>query len=76
MVLQYQGQEIDLSKPFHRLTPLAAIKKFAPNYTDEELNNPGSSSAPSLSASAVRSRLTPAWALCRWRFLKKPLKLS
>ena len=40
MVLQYQGQEIDLSKPFHRLTPLAAIKKFAPNYTDEELNNP------------------------------------
>ena len=40
MVLQYQGHEIDLSKPFHRLTPLAAIKKFAPNYTDEELNNP------------------------------------
>ena len=40
MVLQYQGQEINLSKPFHRLTPLAAIKKFAPNYTDEELNNP------------------------------------
>lgn len=39
-VLQYQGQTIDLSKPFHRLTPLAAIKKFAPNYTDEQLNDP------------------------------------
>ncbi len=39
-VLQYQGHTIDLSKPFHRLTPLQAIKKFAPDYTDEELNNP------------------------------------
>ena len=38
-VLQYQGHTIDLSKPFHRLTPLQAIKKFAPDYTDEELNN-------------------------------------
>lgn len=39
-VLQYQGREIDLSKPFHRLTPLEAIKKYAPNYTDEALADP------------------------------------
>ena len=38
-VLTYQGQTIDLEKPFHRLTPLAAIKKFCPNYTDEQLND-------------------------------------
>ncbi len=36
-ILNYQGQTIDLSKPFHRLTPLAAIKKYAPHYTDEQL---------------------------------------
>ncbi len=36
-VLTYQGQTIDLSKPFHRLTPLQAIKKFAPDYTDAQL---------------------------------------
>ncbi|MDO5530524.1 lysine--tRNA ligase [Sutterella sp.] len=38
-VLNYQGHEIDLSKPFHRLTPLEAIRKFAPQYTDEQLND-------------------------------------
>ena len=39
MVLNYQGHTIDLSKPFHRLTPIAAIKKYAPGYTDEQLND-------------------------------------
>ena len=39
-VINYQGTEIDLSKPFDRLTPIEAVKKFCPNYTDEELNNP------------------------------------
>ncbi|MGO4328336.1 MULTISPECIES: lysine--tRNA ligase [unclassified Cupriavidus] len=33
----YQGRELDLSKPFHRLTICQAIQKFAPQYTDAQL---------------------------------------
>ncbi len=35
--IEYQGRELDLSKPFHRLTITGAIQKYAPNYTDEQL---------------------------------------
>ena len=38
-VLTYQGRELDLSKPFHRLTIVGAINKFAPQYTNEQLND-------------------------------------
>ena len=37
--LNYQGQVIDLEKPFDKLTPIQAIKKYAPGYTDEQLND-------------------------------------
>jgi lysyl-tRNA synthetase class 2 len=37
--VQYQGREVDLSRPFERLTILQAIKKYAPQYTDEQLND-------------------------------------
>ncbi|WP_206951893.1 lysine--tRNA ligase [Trinickia acidisoli] len=33
----YQGRELDLSKPFHRLTITQAIRKYAPDYTDAQL---------------------------------------
>ncbi|MCF0252815.1 MAG: lysine--tRNA ligase [Duodenibacillus sp.] len=36
-VLTYQGQTIDLSKPFDRLTPEQAIMKHAPGYTAGQL---------------------------------------
>lgn len=36
-VLTYQERELDLSKPFHRLTICQAIQKFAPQYTDAQL---------------------------------------
>ena len=36
-VVQYQGRELDLSKPFERLTIVGAINKYAPQYTDEQL---------------------------------------
>lgn len=36
-VLQYQGMEIDLSKPFARMTTVEAIKAHAPHYTDAQL---------------------------------------
>ena len=39
-VLNYQGTEIDLSKPFERLTPVQAVKKFFPDYTDSQLADP------------------------------------
>ena len=39
MVLNYQGTEIDLSKPFARLTPEQAIMKYAPQYTPENLTD-------------------------------------
>lgn len=37
--LTYQGRELDLSKPFQRLTMLEAIKKYAPQYSDEQLHD-------------------------------------
>jgi lysyl-tRNA synthetase class 2 len=37
--LTYQGRELDLSKPFHRLTIVGAINKFAPQYTNEQLHD-------------------------------------
>jgi lysyl-tRNA synthetase class 2 len=38
-VLSYQGRELDLSKPFHRLTIVEAINKYAPHYTNEQLHD-------------------------------------
>lgn len=37
--LTYQGRELDLSKPFQRLTMIEAINKYAPQYTDEQLHD-------------------------------------
>jgi lysyl-tRNA synthetase class 2 len=37
--ITYQGRELDLSKPFHRLTINQAIQKFAPQYTDGQLSD-------------------------------------
>ncbi len=38
-VLTYDGKEVDLSKPFDRLTIVEAIHKYAPGYTDEQLTD-------------------------------------
>jgi len=38
--ITYQGRELDLSKPFHRLTITQAIRKYAPDYTDAQLADP------------------------------------
>ena len=38
-VLSYGGRELDLSKPFQRLTIVQAINKYAPGYTAEQLND-------------------------------------
>ena len=37
--IMYQGRELDLAKPFHRLTICEAIKKYAPDYTDAQLTD-------------------------------------
>jgi lysyl-tRNA synthetase, class II len=37
--LTYQGRELDLSKPFERLTIVGAINKYAPHYTNEQLHD-------------------------------------
>ncbi|HJV74158.1 MAG TPA: amino acid--tRNA ligase-related protein, partial [Noviherbaspirillum sp.] len=34
-----QGRELDLSKPFERLTIVGAINKYAPKYTNEQLHD-------------------------------------
>ena len=36
----YQGRELDFSKPFERLTPIQAIRKYHPDLTDRELARP------------------------------------
>ncbi|MGL4767587.1 MAG: lysine--tRNA ligase [Formosimonas sp.] len=38
-VLQYQGRELDLSKPFDRLTIVGAIEKYAPQYIGTALGD-------------------------------------
>ncbi|MDB5792892.1 MAG: lysS [Massilia sp.] len=38
-VLTYGGRELDLSKPFQRLTIVDAINKYAPGYTPEQLDD-------------------------------------
>ncbi len=38
-VLSYDGKEVDLSKPFERLTIVGAIQKYAPEYTLAQLND-------------------------------------
>ncbi|NEX61776.1 lysine--tRNA ligase [Noviherbaspirillum galbum] len=40
-VLSYQGRDLDLSKPFHRMTIVQAINKYAPHYTGEQLQDAG-----------------------------------
>ncbi len=38
-VINYIGKEVDLSKPFERLTIVGAIQKYAPQYSMEQLND-------------------------------------
>jgi len=37
----YQGRELDLSRPFDRLTMVEAVKKYCPQYTDAQLTDAG-----------------------------------
>jgi len=37
--ISYQGAELDLGQPFHRLTMVQAIQKYHPQFTDAQLNN-------------------------------------
>jgi lysyl-tRNA synthetase class 2 len=37
--LTYGGRALDLSKPFHRMTIVEAINKYAPHYTQEQLHD-------------------------------------
>jgi lysyl-tRNA synthetase class 2 len=36
-LISYQGKELDLAKPFHRLTMVQAIQKYHPQFTDGQL---------------------------------------
>jgi lysyl-tRNA synthetase class 2 len=38
-LVHYQGYDIDFGKPFDHLTPLEAIRKYAPQYTDEQIHS-------------------------------------
>ncbi|MBI5918642.1 MAG: lysine--tRNA ligase [Nitrosomonadales bacterium] len=38
-VISYQGKELDLGQPFHRLTINQAIQKYHPQFSDEQLND-------------------------------------
>ena len=37
--ISYQGKELDLGQPFHRLTMVQAIQKYHPQFTDVQLGN-------------------------------------
>ncbi len=36
-LISYQGKQLDLGKPFHRLTMVQAIQKYHPQFTDAQL---------------------------------------
>ena len=38
-LIAYQGKELDLGKPFHRLTMVQAIQKYHPQFTDAQLGD-------------------------------------
>ena len=38
-LISYQGKELDLGKPFHRLTMVQAVQKYHPQFTDAQLND-------------------------------------
>ena len=38
-VISYQGKELDLGKPFHRLTMVEAIQKYHPQFSTEQLHD-------------------------------------
>jgi len=38
-LITYQGNPLDLGKPFHRLTMAQAIQKYHPQFTDAQLND-------------------------------------
>ena len=38
-VFSYQGRELDLGQPFHRLTIAQAIQKYHPQFSNEQLND-------------------------------------
>jgi lysyl-tRNA synthetase class 2 len=38
-LVSYQGRELDLGKPFHRLTMVQAIQKYHPQFTTAQLND-------------------------------------
>ena len=38
-LISYQGKELDLAKPFHRLTMVEAIQKYHPQFTTSQLND-------------------------------------
>jgi lysyl-tRNA synthetase class 2 len=38
-VISYQGRELDLAKPFHRLTMTQAIQKYHPQFTNAQLSD-------------------------------------
>ena len=78
-VLTYQERELDLSKPFDRLTICEAILKYAPGYTQAQLDDAAFVRAElkKLGADADgRCCRAPAWARCSWRCSRKPPKPS
>lgn len=51
--MEGQGCEVDLAKPFQRLTIVGAIKKYAPEYTDAQLGD----------AAFIRAELKAKWGI-------------
>ena len=78
-VLTYQERELDLSKPFDRLTICEAILKYAPGYTQAQLDDAAFVRAELKKLGADADGLVlraPAWARCSWRCSRKPPKPS
>ena len=77
-VLTYQERELDLSKPFDRLTICEAILKYAPGYTQAQLDDAAFVRAElkKLGADADGGAVARRPGRCSWRCSRKPPKPS
>jgi lysyl-tRNA synthetase class 2 len=69
-VFEYQGRELDLSRPFHRMTMVEAVRHFCPQYSDAQLKD-ASWLRDQLAARKVEMKGTPGLGTLQLMFFEE-----
>jgi lysyl-tRNA synthetase class 2 len=69
-VFEYQGRELDLSRPFHRMTMVEAVRHFCPQYSDAQLKD-ASYLRDQLAARKVEMKGTPGLGTLQLMFFEE-----